>query len=73
MIILGLESTAHTASLGIMDDKGKILSAAGVIAVVYGLGLYLIENLSLPEYFAWGVGGVILVLVGWAKSSMAEK
>ena len=53
--------------------KGKLLETAGVIAVVYGIGTYLIENLSWPEYMAWIAGGVILILVGWAKKAMMSK
>ena len=51
-----------------MSEKGKILESVGVIAIVYGLGAYLVTNLSWPEYGAWGAGGVILLLIGWAKS-----
>jgi len=52
--------------------KGKLLEAAGVIAIVYGIGTYLIESLSWPVYGAWIAGGVILVLVGWAKKAMMK-
>lgn len=57
----------------IMKSKGKILSAVGTIAIVYGAGIYLVANLSWPEYFAWIAGGAVLVLIGWAKSSMEDK
>lgn len=56
-----------------MKSKGKMLSAVGTIAIVYGAGRYVVENLIWPEYLAWIVGGVVLVLIGWAKSSMEEK
>ncbi|MEK7186222.1 MAG: hypothetical protein AAB675_02575 [Patescibacteria group bacterium] len=56
-----------------MSEKGKILESVGVIAIVYGLGAYLVTNLSWPEYGAWGAGGVILLLIGWAKKSMESK
>lgn len=52
--------------------KAKLLSAVGVIAIVYGVIQYLIVSLSWPEYGAWIAGGVILVLVGWAKSAMMK-
>lgn len=55
------------------SGKGKIIEAAGVIAIVYGVSLYLIENLNWPEYGAWVAGGVILVLVAWAKKAMMGK
>lgn len=53
--------------------KGKLLETAGVIAIVYGIGTYLMVNLSWPSYGAWIAGGVILVLVGWTKKAMMSK
>lgn len=52
--------------------KGKLLEAAGVIAIVYGIINYLMVSLSWPAYGAWIAGGVMLVLVGWAKRSMEK-
>lgn len=52
--------------------KGKLLEVAGVIAIVYGIINYLMTNLSWPTYGAWIAGGVILVLVGWAKKAMMK-
>ena len=52
--------------------KGKLLEAAGVIAIVYGIGNYLMVNLSWPVYGAWIAGGVILILIGWAKKAMMK-
>lgn len=53
-----------------MQEKGKLLEAVGIIAIVYGIGNYLMVNLSWPEYGAWIAGGVILILIGWAKKAM---
>jgi small neutral amino acid transporter SnatA (MarC family) len=52
--------------------KGNLLEAAGVIAVVYGIGNYLVANLNWTEYSAWIAGGVILLLIGWAKRAMEK-
>jgi len=56
-----------------MLEKGKFLETAGIVAVVYGVGNYLVVNLDWPEYLSWVAGGVILILVGWAKRSMGNK
>lgn len=53
-----------------MHGKGKILEILGILAIVYGIINYLTTALSLPSYGAWIVGGVILILVGWAKKAM---
>lgn len=53
-----------------MNERGKLIEAAGVIAVIYGAGTYMVLNLSWPEYLAWIAGGVVLLLVAWAKRSM---
>ena len=41
----------------------------GVVAIVYGIVNYLTTMMNWQEYMAWVVGGVILVLIGWAKGS----
>ena len=53
-----------------MYGKGKILEVLGILAIVYGVINYLTIALGWPSYGAWIAGGVILVLVGWAKKSM---
>ena len=55
-----------------MQEKGRLLETVGVIAVVYGIINYLMVNLSWPTYVAWIAGGVILILIGWAKKSMMK-
>ena len=41
----------------------------GVVAIVYVIVDYLITIMDWQTYLAWIVGGVILVLIGWAKGS----
>jgi len=53
-----------------MHGKGKILEILGILAIVYGIINYLTTALSWPSYGAWIAGGVVLVLVGWAKKAM---
>ncbi|OGH21436.1 MAG: hypothetical protein A2958_01765 [Candidatus Levybacteria bacterium RIFCSPLOWO2_01_FULL_38_13] len=57
------------------DGKGgkeKLLEVSGIIAIVYGIGTYLVESLSWPVYGAFIAGGMILVFLAWAKRSMQE-
>ncbi|OGH17327.1 MAG: hypothetical protein A3C22_02030 [Candidatus Levybacteria bacterium RIFCSPHIGHO2_02_FULL_37_10] len=53
-----------------MHHKGKILEILGILAIVYGVGNYLMVGLNWPSYGAWIVGGAILVLLAWAKKAM---
>lgn len=53
-------------------NPGKILTTLGVLAVVYGIINYLMSAMGWAPYAAWIAGGVILLLVGWAKKSMAK-
>ena len=53
-----------------IHGKGKILEVLGILAIVYGVGNYLMVGLNWPSYGAWIAGGVILVLIGWAKKTM---
>lgn len=39
----------------------------GVLAFVYGLMTYAMAMYDWKPYTAWMVGGVLLVLIGWAK------
>ncbi|MDO8621525.1 MAG: hypothetical protein Q7R31_04590 [Candidatus Levybacteria bacterium] len=53
-------------------NPGKILTTLGVLTIVYGVINYLISAMAWAPYAAWIAGGVILLLVGWAKKSMAK-
>lgn len=39
----------------------------GSLAFVYGLMEYFMVVHMWPTYTAWMVGGILLVLIGWAK------
>jgi len=54
----------------IRPQKTMLLDTLGVLVIVYGVIQYLIEGLGWPGYGAWMTGGVILLLVAWAKKSM---
>ena len=41
----------------------------GVVAIVYGIVNYLTTIMNWQTYMGWIVGGVILILVAWAKGS----
>ena len=47
----------------------KKYALLGIVALVYGIILYMIDIMGWQPYMAWGVGGIILLLVGWAKGS----
>lgn len=53
-------------------NPGKLLTTLGVLAVVYGVITYLMSVVGWAPFAAWIAGGVILLLVGWAKKSMAK-
>lgn len=53
----------------IHPNVGKIFMVFGVLAIDYGIVKYLIEALNWADYTAWIVGGVILLLVSWAKQT----
>ncbi|MBI2031637.1 MAG: hypothetical protein HYT08_03415 [Candidatus Levybacteria bacterium] len=55
----------------VFHEKGLLLEAFGVLAIIYGIIQYLMAGLGWPSYGAWMAGGVILLLVGWAKKSMS--
>jgi len=42
----------------------------GVLAIVYGAVNYLMSVMNWQPYMAWIAGGIILLLVSWAKGSM---
>jgi len=48
----------------------KIFKSLGLIAIVYGVIEYLTTVIKWQSYAAWIVGGIILLLIGWAKKSM---
>lgn len=56
-----------------MHKGGHLLFVLGILAIVYGVVQYLTTVQSWPSYGAWIVGGVILVIVAWAKKSMMKK
>jgi hypothetical protein len=49
---------------------GKKYMLFGVLAIVYGIILYMTSIMNWQPYAAWIVGGVILLLIAWAKGSM---
>jgi len=52
------------------SKAGKKYMLFGVLAIVYGAINYMMSVMGWEPYMAWVVGGVILLLVGWAKGSM---
>lgn len=52
---------------------GKKYMLFGVLAIVYGVITYMIEVMGWQTYMAWIAGGVILLLIAWAKGSMSDK
>ena len=51
---------------------GKKYMLFGVLAVVYGVINYMTQVMGWQPYMAWITGGVILLLVSWAKGYMKE-
>lgn len=51
---------------------GGLLSKIGILAVVYGVTQYLMVAQAWPVYSSWIAGGVLLILVGWAKKNMMK-
>ena len=49
---------------------GKKYMLFGVLAIVYGIVNYLMTAMGWSAYASWIAGGVILLLVAWAKGSM---
>lgn len=54
----------------ITHKKGMFLETLGVVAIVYGIIQYLMAGLGWPNYGAWMAGGVIFLLISWAKKFM---
>ena len=51
---------------------GKIYIFFGVLAIIYGIVNYMISIMNWQPYMAWVVGGVILLLIAWAKGSTVK-
>ena len=51
---------------------GKKYLLLGVLAIVYGIINYMISVMNWQPYMAWVVGGIILLLIAWAKGSTAK-
>lgn len=51
--------------------KSKLYMFAGTLAIVYGLISYLVVT-GWPDYQAWVVGGVLLVIIGVLKKHMSH-
>ena len=51
-------------------NKGKLFMTLGILAIVYGIINYFIVAMQWSGYVAWIIGGIILLLIGWAKKSM---
>jgi hypothetical protein len=49
--------------------NGRKYMFIGVLAIVYGIVTYMISVMNWQPYMSWIVGGVILVLLSWAKGS----
>jgi hypothetical protein len=49
---------------------GKKYMLFGVLAIIYGIINYMTEIMGWQPYMAWIVGGVILLLIAWAKGAM---
>lgn len=52
--------------------SGKKYMLFGILAIVYGIINYLMTALGWQAYMAWITGGVILLLIAWAKNSMVK-
>jgi hypothetical protein len=50
--------------------KGKKFMFFGVLAIVYGVIIYMMDVMGWQPYMAWVMGGIILLLIAWAKGSM---
>ena len=49
---------------------GKKYMLLGTLAIVYGVINYLMGSMGWEPYMAWIAGGVILLLISWAKGGM---
>lgn len=53
-----------------MPNPKSAFMVLGILAIVYGVINYLINSMSWEQHTAWITGGVILLLVAWAKGAM---
>lgn len=53
----------------IHPNPSKIFMIFGVLAIVYGVINYLMMAMNWSAYASWIVGGIILLLVSWARQS----
>lgn len=49
---------------------GKKYMLFGVLTIVYGAINYMTTVMGWEAYMAWVAGGVILLLISWAKGGM---
>ena len=56
----------------LMPNPKSAFMVLGVLAIVYGAVNYMTATMGWETYMAWIAGGVILLLVSWAKGSMKE-
>lgn len=56
----------------IMPSPKSAFMIIGVLAIVYGIINYLITEMNWDLYTSWIAGGVVLLLVSWAKGSTRE-
>ena len=54
----------------LMPNPKSAFMVLGILAIVYGVVNYLMSSMGWEPYMAWIAGGVILLLVSWAKGSM---
>lgn len=53
-----------------MPNPKSAFMVLGILAIAYGVINYLMTAMGWEAYMAWIAGGVILLLVSWAKGSM---
>ena len=54
----------------LMPNPKAAFMVLGILAVVYGIINYLTSSMGWEPYMAWIAGGVILLLISWAKGGM---
>lgn len=54
------------------QHAGKKYMLFGTLAIVYGIINYMMSIMNWQPYMAWIAGGVILLLIAWAKGSMSK-
>lgn len=56
----------------LMPNPKAAFMVLGVLAIVYGVVNYLTSSMGWEPYMAWISGGVILLLVSFAKGGMGK-